>query len=793
MVGKGVRVGAAAFALGLSLAGPQAAGVAAADTGDADSSSVSAGQPETTGHAAPSAPQPRTAQRGAAARAARSAATAPPAARSAASPKAPSGDAPVRAARAAAPLPRVIKPDIPERLNARDTQSTLSEAVRAEVSPTRQSDSSVLAPMPAAAAGPAVPTPVAAATTSSESRVPQKPRSARDTPKIPALGQALNSVSFSVVRLIDQVGNWLSALPGSPITDVISGGLWLLRRTLIPVGADVGLWGAAACVTAGDCSGQDLRGANLHGQNLAGVSFTGATLRMVDFSTARLTRSDLSDANLVGANLGSAAMDGVSARSANLTGANLTGATLVNADLASANLTDANLARANLTGAAINGIVDSGVNWDETTCPNGSKSSTGCGSIALTESIKPSLIASDWLKVNRDSGEFTGGDEPILVTNVLTTTLGYSGSSKTNVVDTTPNEIDDDVKEGESVGIPNETGDNWINYWEDLDVDNNLVKGFRPLDQFDVSSAALRGVPIPIPVVITLTTALEGDMSLPFVTGDLGNVFVNSKLVTLGQELEATKIYLGSSVDNVTITEGGSGYTTAPTVTFSGGRPKADGEDLGENAEGTATLTNGVVTGVQITNGGLLFTSAPTVTFTGGDGTGATGTAVLKDPRSPQQQVESVLEEAQGRIKAALAPKWTEYASVIGLRVLDWALSISDPDDPVGLGVTVLIPLDADLAGVLRSALKDPATAAKLGLDSSYTRLIDFDSNTSGQQDKDVDEVGFDTNIQVRVGFLLPPESGNNPQRWTTKYAGSWLENKKAEWMVDTQAWGSSR
>lgn len=50
---SGVRVGAAAFALGLSLAGPQAVGVAAADGGDADSSSVSAGQPDTSGHAAP--------------------------------------------------------------------------------------------------------------------------------------------------------------------------------------------------------------------------------------------------------------------------------------------------------------------------------------------------------------------------------------------------------------------------------------------------------------------------------------------------------------------------------------------------------------------------------------------------------------------------------------------------------------------------------------------------------------------------------------------------------------------
>lgn len=49
---RGARVGATAFAVGLSLAGPQAVGVAAADGGDADSSAP-AGQPESAGQAAP--------------------------------------------------------------------------------------------------------------------------------------------------------------------------------------------------------------------------------------------------------------------------------------------------------------------------------------------------------------------------------------------------------------------------------------------------------------------------------------------------------------------------------------------------------------------------------------------------------------------------------------------------------------------------------------------------------------------------------------------------------------------
>ena len=46
VLNSGVRAGAAAFVLGLSLAGPQALGVANADTSAADSTSVSAGAAE---------------------------------------------------------------------------------------------------------------------------------------------------------------------------------------------------------------------------------------------------------------------------------------------------------------------------------------------------------------------------------------------------------------------------------------------------------------------------------------------------------------------------------------------------------------------------------------------------------------------------------------------------------------------------------------------------------------------------------------------------------------------------
>ena len=78
-----------------------------------------------------------------------------------------------------------------------------------------------------------------------------------------------------------------------------------------------------------------------------------------------------------------------------------------------------------------------------------------------------------------------------------------------------------------------------------------------------------------------------------------------------------------NSVASGTITAGGSGYTSAPTVAYSAA-PAG-----GITATGTATFSGGAVTGIVIGNPGNGYTSAPTITFSGGGGSGATATAVL--------------------------------------------------------------------------------------------------------------------------------------------------------------------
>lgn len=80
------------------------------------------------------------------------------------------------------------------------------------------------------------------------------------------------------------------------------------------------------------------------------------------------------------------------------------------------------------------------------------------------------------------------------------------------------------------------------------------------------------------------------------------------------------------SVGLIGITNGGTGYTSAPSVTISG--PDQVG---GVQANATATIASGAVTSVNLSNAGTGYTNAAnlTVTFSGGGGANATAVASL--------------------------------------------------------------------------------------------------------------------------------------------------------------------
>jgi len=81
----------------------------------------------------------------------------------------------------------------------------------------------------------------------------------------------------------------------------------------------------------------------------------------------------------------------------------------------------------------------------------------------------------------------------------------------------------------------------------------------------------------------------------------------------------------GGVAPNIAITNGGSGYTSAPSVTISGGS--------GSGAAAVAAIGTPSVTALVLDNGGSGYSTVPTVVFAGGGGSGAHATVNI-DPRS---------------------------------------------------------------------------------------------------------------------------------------------------------------
>ncbi len=131
-----------------------------------------------------------------------------------------------------------------------------------------------------------------------------------------------------------------------------------------------------------------------------------------------------------------------------------------------------------------------------------------------------------------------------------------------------------------------------------------------------VSGTAVTGSGIPAGSVVTAITSANSITISNNTTATASGV----SLLFTGTTAAGTATL---SVTGVTITNGGTGYTTAPTVTFSA--PPAGGT----TATGTATVSSsGFVTGITITNPGSGYTSMPTVTFSASpSGTTATATA----------------------------------------------------------------------------------------------------------------------------------------------------------------------
>jgi len=128
----------------------------------------------------------------------------------------------------------------------------------------------------------------------------------------------------------------------------------------------------------------------------------------------------------------------------------------------------------------------------------------------------------------------------------------------------------------------------------------------------------------------TFGLVADGVSDLQFVgtaaTAIAGIDNVTVAITTTTRPYEGQVVYFGElyqSVDTITVTNGGSGYTTAPTVTIA-----APAGPSGITATAFASILNGSVTEITLITSGSQYTSIPSITVSApGSGTTATATA----------------------------------------------------------------------------------------------------------------------------------------------------------------------
>lgn len=201
----------------------------------------------------------------------------------------------------------------------------------------------------------------------------------------------LNGATLTGANLTGVQGLFTATLTGADLSGLNFSAMYLGGKNF------TGTNFTGAKLTATNFRGANLTGADLSGADLTGASLNGAALRGArGLATATLTgtdfvRADLSGVDLSGAKLSNGFLTDANLAGANLSQANMTNAHLVGASLALANLTDADLSYANLAGADLRRTILTGVRWQDTTCPNGKETSTGCSGLAPAPIVIPAI------------------------------------------------------------------------------------------------------------------------------------------------------------------------------------------------------------------------------------------------------------------------------------------------------------------------------------------------------------------------------------------------------------------
>ena len=181
-------------------------------------------------------------------------------------------------------------------------------------------------------------------------------------------------------------------------------------------------------------------------------------------------------------------------------------------------------------------------------------------------------------------------------------------------------------------------------------------------------------------------------------------------------------------IDHITVTNGGSGYTSAPTVTIIG-------DGTGATATATIDVGTGQVTGVEITAGGTGYTYA-TMTFTSGGGANAAAQAII----SPKGGHGSdAVEELGG------------YYVMMNVRL--------EYDDGAGD-----FPIDNDYRRIM--LVRDPLNFGTSSIASQATRTATFEMEYDALNGSIALDRTF-TNASGAVGYIVSHDSANSKIRYS--------------------------
>lgn len=186
---------------------------------------------------------------------------------------------------------------------------------------------------------------------------------------------------------------------------------------------------------------------------------------------------------------------------------------------------------------------------------------------------------------------------------------------------------------GGSAGGLLQAGDYYLRYTFVNAVGETLTSPAS--SRFTVASGNIPQVTLPA----LASGATSINVYLTFPGGQLGSETLYKTGVT-GTTALLDVAVSGGVVHNINVTNSGSGYVSAPSVSFTGGG--------GSGATATATVSGGLVTAITVTAQGSGYTSVPTVGISGGSGTGATAVAnvVTGQPYPPNQNTTNSLSNA---------------------------------------------------------------------------------------------------------------------------------------------------